>query len=55
VPVFIPIPEELTVPCVVKGRTVENYGEGTDVALEALEALAHCEENMAKIRRLGRD
>lgn len=52
VPKFISVPAELTAPCVIAARTVTDYGDVTDVALEALAALAACEERMQKIREL---
>lgn len=52
VPQIVKVPEKLTVPCVIEARVARTYADDVDVALEALDALAACEERMAEIRGL---
>lgn len=55
VPVIVRVPEKLTVPCVIESRVARTYADDVDVALEALDALAACDERMDEIRGLGAD
>jgi len=49
----VSVPEDMTIPCVIKLREISEYGENIDVSMEGLNALIICNEQITRIRNLG--